>query len=67
VEHNNHEGGTTAIDVEEAADVERLLAVYDSSDYVEAVVELAEQSERNYLAAVSAGQVVNGATDSTNY
>lgn len=60
-------GDGPVVDVEEAADVEELLAEHEGSDYVEAVMELAEQSERNYRAAVMAGKVVNGFSDSTNY
>jgi 6,7-dimethyl-8-ribityllumazine synthase len=64
-QQNGNDGA--AVDVQGAADVEGLIAKYEGSDYIEAVVELAEQSERNYRAAVMAGQVINGRTDSTNY
>ena len=48
-------------------ELEQLISPFEGSDYVEAVVELAEQSERHFLAAVSAGQVVNGFASSTNF
>jgi hypothetical protein len=66
---SKHENGAngTAVDLQEAAELERIIATYEGSDYIEAVVELAEQSDRNYRAAVLAGHVVNGTTDSTNY
>jgi hypothetical protein len=55
------------VSVADATEVERLVAEYPASEYVEAVVELAERSERTYAAAVNAGHVVYGFSDSTNY
>jgi hypothetical protein len=66
-EHQNGSGSEVTVDVEDAADVEKFLADVEGSGYVEAVVQLAEQSERTYRAAVMAGKVVNGFSDSTNY
>jgi len=68
-ETERHSDGEEPLEVEDAqADqVEQLLSLHVTSEYVDAVVRLAEQSERNYRAAVLAGQVVNGVTDSTNY
>lgn len=66
-EEHNGNGDDVAVNVDNAVDVEKLLADFEGSEYVEAVVELAEQSERNYRAAVMAGAVINGFSDSTNY
>ena len=65
----SHETGADSGDAgsQDDADADEAVALGDGSDYVDAVVQLAEASERNYRAAVLAGQVVNGATDSTNY
>jgi hypothetical protein len=50
------------------SEVDELLAqMGGGSDYADQVVELYEASERNYRAAMMAGHVVNGFTDSTNY
>jgi hypothetical protein len=51
----------------ESSEVDELLREQGGSDYADKVVELYEASERNYRAAVLAGHVVNGFSDSTNY
>ena len=45
--------------------LERLLAHADS--YINDVVEVYEASERNYRAAMTAGTVVKGLSDTTNF
>lgn len=69
MERRVHEVGARGAGVSSGADVDDLLRhdEREAGAYIDAVVELAEQSERNYRAAVMAGQIVNGVTNSTNY
>jgi hypothetical protein len=68
--HGTDEQDVQAPPVEKKSQVDQLLAHGEGGEranYVDQVVELYEASERNYRAAMLAGQVVNGFTDSTNY
>jgi hypothetical protein len=64
-----HPGMTTEAQTENGeqleAHVEQLLE--NGNSYVDDVIALYEASERNYRAAMTAGTVVNGFSDSTNY
>ena len=48
------------------AEVDRLLAEGEST-YVDEVMALYESSERKYRAAMAAGEIVHGLSDSTNF
>lgn len=59
--HDDAEGIVT-----ESADEELLRLLTDADSWVNDVVEVYESSERNYRAAVMAGTVVSGLSDTTN-
>lgn len=48
-------------------ELQRLIEAGSPGSYIQDVVDLYEATERNYRAAVMAGAVVNGFSDSTNF